>query len=300
MSVKSSVTKSNTLIEAGYRLSLTEMQIILYGISLVNPLAENFPLEYKIDVKSFAELFGRNHGDIYGEVKKAVLSKFWERDFSYLDEKGNTVTSRWLTQIKHQDRLGFIQLKFSEEIQPYLHQLSGNFTKYYLGHIANFKSIYSVRLYELAIMELKKSKQDKYDFTLTIQQIRERLDLTEKYKRFFNFKTRVLDTAKKEINKYSDIKFNYAVIKKNRSDHEVVFSVLKKQNTSANSSKDKSCKLTPVILEKAKLITQSSGTGWDFYVIEQQFYEYIKKKGPPDNLDGAFLGFVKRKVAAVP
>lgn len=299
MLISNSVTKSNTLIEAGYRLSLTEMQIILYGISLVNPLSENFPLEYKIDIKRFAELFGRDHGDIYDEVKTAVLSKFWERDFSYQDEKGNTVTNRWLTQIKHQDKQGFIQIKFSEDVQPYLHQLSGNFTTYYLEHIANFKSIYSVRLYELAIMELKKSKKSAYKFTLAIEKIRERLDLTDKYKRFFNFKTRVLDAAKKEINKHSDIKFNYKVIKKNRSNHEIEFMISKKQKANI-SHQATSQKLNTSIIEEAKKIVLSAGTGWDLYVIEQQFYEHVKKNHAPDNLEGAFLGFVKHKVKQKP
>ena len=49
---KHSVTKHNGLIQAGYRLSLNEARIVLYGISLINPLAEDFPLEYQIDIKS--------------------------------------------------------------------------------------------------------------------------------------------------------------------------------------------------------------------------------------------------------
>lgn len=292
-----SVTKSNALIEASYRLSLTEMQLILYGISLINPLAKNFPLKYSIDISQFAKLFDRDHKDIYGEIKKAVLSKFWERDFSYEDEKGNIITNRWLTQVTHHDKNGFIQIKFSEEVQPYLHQLSKNFTKYYIENIVNFKSIYSIRFYELSIMELK--NKDKCKFYLEIKSIREKLELKDRYKRFFDFKKRVLETAKKEINKHSDINFNYKIIKVGRVSNEIEFTISKKQKNKI-VYQNRSKKINTSTFEEAKKIVLKAGTGWDLYVIEQQFYEYTTKKGLPENLEKAFLGFVKNKVANPP
>jgi len=300
-----SITKSNALIEAGYRLSLTEMQIVLYGISLINPLGKDFPLKYQINIKRFAELFNRDHGDIYGEIKKAIFSKFWERDFSYKDEQGKVFTNRWLTQVVHHDKKGFIQIKFSEEVRPYLYQLKKHFTTYYIDQITEFKSIYGIRFYEMAIMCLKKSKQEKCSFTLEIQEIRNRLELNEKYKRFYDIKKRVLETAKREINKHSDIKFSYKVKKLGRSTHEVEFIVSKKTKETEKPVQPslpeyKPTKLSPAVFDKAKKITLAAGTGWDIYVIEQQFYEFIKKKGQPESFEGAFLGFVKKKVATLP
>jgi len=43
-----------------------------------------------------------------------------------------------------------------------------------------------------------------------------------------------------------------------------------------------------------------ANTGWDIYAIEQQFYDYIRKKGQPESIEGAFLGFVKKKVTKKP
>ena len=42
--------------------------------------------------------------------------------------------------------------------------------------------------------------------------------------------------------------------------------------------------LSTATIEKAQELTYQAGTGWDFYAIEQQFYEYIKAKGTPDNI----------------
>ena len=73
---KVSITKSNALIEASYRLSRTEMQILLYGISLINPTDKNFPFIYRIDTARFAEMFNRKHGEIYTTSKMLYANDF--------------------------------------------------------------------------------------------------------------------------------------------------------------------------------------------------------------------------------
>lgn len=291
-----SVTKSNALIDAGYRLSLTEIQIILYGIGLINPLQKDFPLSYRIDIDRFAEMFNREHGQIYKEVKDAVLKRFWERDFSYTDEKGKIVTLRWLTKIVHEDKTGYLEIKFSSEIQPYLHQLQKNFTTYYIDQISKFRSIYSIRFYEYAIMFLNKEKIDQGKFCLLLSEIKQSFDIIKKYDRFCDFKSRVLEPPKKEINKFSDINFDFKVIKLGRTPHQIEFDVSRKRQKEAPDIKYLTTKVSTNLLEKAKEIVIAAGTGWDIYVIEEQFYAYIKKAGLPKNLEGAFIGFVKKKV----
>jgi len=295
METKLKVTKSNALVSASYRFSLTEMQIILYGISLINPKQNKFPLIYQIDIKRFAETFDRKHGQIYQEIKEAIFKNLWERNFSYVDDEGKIVTNRWLTRITHDDKTGFIEIKFSEEIQPYLHQLEKNFTMYYIDKIAKFKSFYSIRFYEFSIMNLNRSKKNKCTFSLTIKEIRETFLLESKYERFYDMKKFIFDKAKDEINKYSDIKFSYKVIKLGRCPHKIEFTINKKETGQNQSCKQINKNLSPAIFEKAKKIIVEAGTRLDIYAIEQEFLEYTKRKGAPDNFEGAFLGFVKKK-----
>lgn len=294
-----SITKSNALIDAGYRLSLTEVQIVLYGISLINPTQEEVPLEYQIEIRRFADLFGRTHGEIYNDIKHAIRKRFWERDFSYTNEKHEIITCRWLTRITHQDKTGFIKIKFSEDVQPYLTQLQKNFTTYYIDQIAKFKSVYSVRFYEFSIMRLKKSKANKIVFKLDIQELKIRLELTDKYKRFSHFKERVLEKAKKEINKHSDIKLSYEVIKKGRAPHEIKFTATHREKQKEEQPpllETQTINLSPIIIGKAKDILLKVNSHLDVYDIIEQFKSYAFKKRVPDNIEGAFLGFVKKKV----
>jgi plasmid replication initiation protein len=128
-----------------------------------------------------------------------------------------------------------------------------------------------------------------------ISDIKKKLELGDKYDRFSNFKTRVLDAAKKEINKFSDLNFDYKIIKLGRSPYQIEFSVNRKQPIE-DKTKKLVTKVSTTALEKAKKRAIEAGTGWDIYAIEEQFYAYTKKAGFPKNLDAAFIGFAKKKV----
>lgn len=309
-----SVTKHNDLITSAYRLSLTEMQIILYGISLVNPVDGKFPSSYEIDIKQFGKMFNRDHGDIYMEVKDAIMKRFWEREFTFhdkyeTDRKGDLVRARvkWVTTVKYSDKLGFLKIYFNPQIEEYLHNLKSNFTSYYIQQVSRFKSFYSVRIYEIAAMNLNRSKVNKSFFSMLIEDLRDIFDLTKKYSRFCDFKKWVLDAAVKEINALSDLNIKYTVLRFGRTPNEIKFSVTrphpseeeKRLNAEDEASKYHK-RVSPRVIEKGKTMSILANTGWDIYVIEDQFYSFIKSKGAPDNLDGAFIGFVKKKIIKPP
>jgi len=298
------ITKSNSIINSSYRFSLNELRIVLYGLSHINPRSDEFPMFHRIHIRELAEFYNigeKDRGSFYDNIKDALLNKFWNREFSYYDEElGETVRRTWLTEIRYGRKDGTLAYEYNPKIKDQLQQLAKRFTSYFLVNIANMKSAYAVRLYEISIMYLNASKQSEITFTKTIEDLKHQLNVTDKYKYFFNFKARVLESAKKEINKHSDIKFIYKVKKLGRSPHEIEFTVSKKEKRLLLPLNSSSQKLSPSILEKAKKITLDTGTGWDIYVIEQQFYDFTKKKGQPESLEGAFLGFVRRKVAMPP
>ena len=308
-----SITKHNDLITSAYRLSLTEMQIILYGVSLVNPVDGKFPRSYEINIKKFGEMFNRSHKDIYSEVKEAIMKRFWEREFTFHDKYetnriGELVRARvkWVTTVKYSDKAGFIKIFFNPEIEDYLHNLKASFTTYYITQVSKFRRFYSVRFYEISVMYLNKSKVNKTIFNIKIGDIRDILELKEKYKRFASMTQYVLKPSMHEINTLSDIKISYEVIKIGRTPHELRFSVSRPQAKcsfdSVGGKEDdlRHQKVSCGALEKAKILSHSANTGWDIYVIEQQFYSFMKSKGTPDNIDGAFIGFVKKKIIKPP
>lgn len=53
-------------------------------------------------------------------------------------------------------------------------------------------------------------------------------------------------------------------------------------------------------LERAKEITIKAGTGWDFYYLENEFKELNKGRTDIKNIDGLFIGFIKKKISKCP
>ena len=231
------ITKHNSLIKASYRLSTMEIRIVLYGLGLINPTSNDFPIQYKIDVKKFAAFFKLDQNWLYQELKSCILDKFWEREFSYIDEKGKVVKNRWLIQVCYKDDEALLEIAYNPMIKHLLQNMKSNFTSYNIARIISMKSAYAIRFYEICIMELKKDWQHKntvekmrkdLKFRIRIEELRHILELVDKYKVFRNFKARVLDKIKLEINKHSDIRIKYEVLKRGRSPYEIEFIINKK------------------------------------------------------------------------
>ena len=53
-------------------------------------------------------------------------------------------------------------------------------------------------------------------------------------------------------------------------------------------------------MDIARDIVRNSGTGWDFYALEDDFKDSLRNGFKPDNVNGAFINFIKNKVAKAP
>lgn len=305
------ITKSNAIINSSYRFSLNEQRIVSYGLSHIDPTSDDFPLFHRIHIKELAEFYNigeKDRGSFYDNIKQALVTKFWEREFSYFDEKrGAVVKRRWLIEVEYGAKNGSLAYHYNPLIKEQLQNMAKRFTSYFLSNVANMKSAYSMRIYEIAVMYLNASCKQKTIFSKRIDELKHHLGISDKYKQVFSLKARVLEPARKEINKNSDITLGYEVIKLGHSPQEIKFTVTRKKGRgrqekqlSFEGDTKRIQQLSTKTLEKAKDLTLKARTGWDLYVIQQEFHDFIKTKGVPDNLDGAFIGFVKKKIAKQP
>ena len=58
--------------------------------------------------------------------------------------------------------------------------------------------------------------------------------------------------------------------------------------------------IQPETIVKGEMMVRAAGTGWDYQEIRRQFTKQLMDGFKPDNVDGAFLGFVKKKAAKRP
>ena len=229
MSKSNLVVKTNQLNSALQNLSLPEIRIVQLAIvdarETSTGLSTDKPL--RIDALRYAEIFETTRQNAYQRMKDAEENLF-NRRFSYIDDKGKVIKSRWIQQVRYLDDEGAIELVFTLAVVNGISRINGAedfFTSYLLEQTANMDSIYSVRLYELLVQWTAAKKTPLFE----LDKFRDQLGIEDhEYKRMGNFKLRVLDLAVKEINEKSDIKVSYSQVKKGRTITGFKFTVLEK------------------------------------------------------------------------
>ena len=217
MSKSNLVVKTNYLNTVLQNLKLSEIRIVQLAVvdarETGTGLSAEIPL--RIDAKRYAEVFNTTRQNGYLMMKDAEDTLF-NRRFSYVDDEGKLVKSRWLSQVRYLDDEGAIEVVFTPAVVQGITRIDGAeefFTKYLLEQTAEMDSNYSVRLYELVVQW----KQAKKTPVFELEKFRGQLGLgSDEYQTMSNFKKRVLNLAVEEINEKSDLNISYTQKKKGR------------------------------------------------------------------------------------
>lgn len=202
------VTKSNKLITANYKLSAVEQKIVLFLVSKIRKDDEDFKT-YTLSIKEFCELLGYTGTPKYTELRK-ITKKMFGKVLEIWDN-GKLKQMSWVSYVEYNPKEGSVNISFDPRLKPYLLQLKREYTSYKLKNVMQLKSSYSIRLYEIL-----KQWQTVKKTEIPLEILRKALGVENKYGEYHNFKKRVLNTAKKEINANTDISFDYEEIKKGR------------------------------------------------------------------------------------
>ena len=216
------VVKANELIQkTSYHLTLQAQKALLFLLSQISPESDAFT-EMEFSVSDFARSCGieAEGGRIYEEVKRA-LYELHRCEILYYGspwiplENGWEAPLHWIEKPYASEKRGRIRIRFDRDMLPFLLHLRERFTEFELIWTLQFKSGYSVRLYEY----LKSRHFDKlhpYEFSVDLAELRERCG-AENYTRWPDFNRRVLRVAVAEINAAADMTVEAAPItEKNR------------------------------------------------------------------------------------
>lgn len=225
----SEVVKSNSLVEASYKLTLVEQQLVLFAIceGREHPEMLTESSLISIDALTFAEQFGLNPTNVYAQLKDAQRTLFNRelvvRDKNPKSGKPRTTKYRWVTKVSYTDGDGVLQFQFSADVIPYITRLDAEYTRYRLGSLVGMSSVYAIRVYELLSQYLGIGAR-----RLELCELKRMLGVEGEYSDISDFKKRVLDVAVLQINQHSDIKIAYTQEKTGRVVTAFVFSIRKK------------------------------------------------------------------------
>ena len=148
---KDLVVKTNRLNQAFQVLTLAELHIVQLAIvdarETGTGLSTNTPL--RIDAKRYAEVFNTTRQNAYQRMKEAEETLF-NRRFSFYDESGKLIKSRWIQQVRYLDDEGAIELVLTLAVVQGISRIDGVkefFTQYLLSQTSQLNSVYSARLY---------------------------------------------------------------------------------------------------------------------------------------------------------
>lgn len=214
ISIHNAVTKSNALVEASYKLSLTEQRILLTAVSLIQPGDDELK-EYLIPTTDLFEILDLKSESRYTELKDTI--KGLQRTFDVKIGE-DLLQVPWITGAKYNRSKGTVTVTVHQWLRPYLLQLKSHFTTYRLKNVIKLRSTYAIRLYEL-LKQYEKIGGRKF----LVEELRDILGIEEsQYGLYADFKRKVIITSQKEINSKTDICFEYREIKAARGKVEAI------------------------------------------------------------------------------
>jgi plasmid replication initiation protein len=219
------VSKSNALARSIQELDVTEAKIIDYCLSNIY-FKEKVTAEdkYTIDVDDMATHFKMDRSQAYRELKRIALSIQGKSiKFPEFNNTNFTIVTSWVTSVGYEDATASLYIRFSVDIIPYIsgESIRANFTSYALSEVANFKYIYSNRLYN--ICKSYAYANASFKFCTTVTELREFLSIGDtKYKLYADFK-RVLQRSIDEINNKTSLNVEMLERKINGRTQGIVF-----------------------------------------------------------------------------
>jgi plasmid replication initiation protein len=251
----------NNLVEAKYSMTLQQKRVMIWLVSQIKPDDIDFK-EHTLGIKELIEICQLSGESSYKEIRNITFSLI-EKGIRIIDitdpSNKREIQVAWLSSADYYQ--GKVKLSFSPKLKPYLLQLKEKFTAINVIDLMQFKSVHAIRIYELL-----KQYQDIGERTLTIDEIKECCGVTGKLTKYPDFEQKILLIAQREINKKSDIHFEFERIKPSRKIEGIKFIISKNK---AYELRNNPVKETQEVKRKPAVIDNLKEFGLSLRVINQ-------------------------------
>lgn len=203
------VVLSNDIIRGKQTCTILEARFIRLVIAQIEQTDTEL-WEYTTTVKEFAEFFGINKSNLYKDLQEKAMN-LRSRDvlISTGNPKNPWTAIGWFDKAEYAD--GVLTFTLSHSMKPYVIGLQQFFTQCKLKYFVCLTTVYGIRLYE--IIQAERGETKKNTITLSYQYLREVLLSVRKkstkndnrYPKFANFKSKIIDGAVKDINDNTDL-----------------------------------------------------------------------------------------------
>jgi len=212
------VSQDFPLVNAKYKLNTSEMKFILTAMTQLDSKNDEVLKEYEIKVSELEQKLQAEQNETrLKQFAKKLMSKPLE-----VPTEDGWIVANWFSDIEYVRGQAKFKVRFSEKLKPYLLQLKERFVAYNLKYILSLTSTYSVRIYQL-LKEYEKLTKRYFE----VEELMELLQVPKSYRRYDNFKRKILQIAKKELLEHTDIYFDMEEKKEGKKVSRLIFRIYK-------------------------------------------------------------------------
>lgn len=198
------VVTANALVKGKQKMSLREAQLLYVTMSQVIKGDKDFKT-YTTTVAELAEFMQIKPQSLYRDLE-TICTNLLQRVVKIQIQDDEDPKKRewqafqWISCARYKD--GLITIRLNDEIKPFLIDLVSHYSQILLGTLCNFKSYYTIRLYQLIICEQGESpSKPKKEWYFTCDELREFFQIEkDKYSRPSDMVKKTLKVAIDELN----------------------------------------------------------------------------------------------------
>ena len=235
------VRKSNELVQAKYKFNVWETRIFTKMLTMVRHSDKDFK-NYRIYLHEIIQDFNlENNNAAYerlregaNELMSKIVKVVTQTDEGTMElETPIVVGVERLIKAKDPGTdAKFIDISFHPKMKPFLLSLQTRYTQYDVQNILALPSTYSIRIYEL-LKQYQKIGHRKFTLhelkeiigVIVESSVKGKKVISDTYPKYGNFRQRVIEKAKRDLAKHTDIYFTYEPIKRGRAVYAIRFDI---------------------------------------------------------------------------
>lgn len=219
------VSITNMAARAAQGFTLREKRLVMAGLSKLDSRKKVSALTlkdrtFRVSAAEYAEVSQNAdtksaYKDLMAAGAKLEMRKLRFKLVTPMGEKLRSIG--WVSGLTYHNGEGWMEFSLTEEIMPYVCELSERFTQYRLRQTSELRSIYSWRLLELLTSHNDAKDETKIQVrTLSLADIRSSLEIPDSYK-YKDVRVRIIESAVEELVKKDHWSIQWRPIKTGRT-----------------------------------------------------------------------------------
>jgi plasmid replication initiation protein len=278
--------KDNGLIDGKYAMTLHQAQFISFMISLVKVEDEDFKV-YEMPLNELLQVMNVDRKN-WRQLSRTLTQLMTKIVITKDDEDGISKTTL-LSSFHVNNKDDIVTFKFDSDMKPLLLNLKNKFTQIDLKDIFKFKSVYTIKFYEIIKREFDIHKYyNKHDlpiFSYELEELKEimvgdynpkkdKVEYPASYKLYNRFKEKILLSAQKELKEKCKYYFEFEEKKLGRKVNKLTFFIKQNENYNQEVEENKTSCIADKSIDELK---QEKFEHNDFLMLDKIRSEYLGK-----------------------